>query len=49
MRRKKRTLMAVVVFALMVAVGAWLRHQISIDSCLDDGGRWDYKQGKCEK
>lgn len=35
--------------ALIVTIGLWVKNQIEIDSCLDLGGRWDYKNNECEK
>jgi hypothetical protein len=36
-----------IVGAALIAV-QWLRHQLAIDDCLDDGGRWDYDRNVCE-
>jgi len=27
--------------------GFWLRGQLQIDSCLDNGGKWDYEKKEC--
>ncbi|MBB6562186.1 hypothetical protein HNP48_004895 [Acidovorax soli] len=34
--------------AAVVAGGIWLDCEMSIDSCLDRGGAWDYQQARCE-
>ena len=45
---KKIALIAFPLIVVFVVVGIWLKAQIKIDSCLDDGGRWNYEQEKCE-
>lgn len=47
MSSKKLIIIAVVV-ALLVVGSVWLWQQIQIDRCLDNGGRWNYENGKCE-
>ena len=42
---KKILLIAAVV--AFVLGGWWLRGQLAIDSCLDNGGRWDYEASVC--
>jgi hypothetical protein len=39
---------AVIVVVGLIAVAMWYRRQVSIDSCLDRGGRWDYQSSLCE-
>lgn len=34
--------------AAVVAGGIWLDREMSIDSCLDRGGAWDYQQARCK-
>ena len=37
------------VLLIMLIIGSiWLRTQLQIDSCLDGGGRWNYKNGICD-
>ena len=31
-----------------LAAGWWLRGQLAIDRCLDNGGRWEKRGGYCE-
>lgn len=33
--------------AIAIACGAWLRHRLSLDSCLDRGGAWDGARAVC--
>lgn len=33
---------------LIIALGTWLKRGLSIDSCLDRGGRWNYELSVCE-
>ena len=37
-------------FALLVIVAAaiWFRNFLAVDSCLDNGGRWDYERRECD-
>lgn len=47
----KRVVAYFVLFAAVIAVIAfsfWMTQQLRIDSCLDRGGRWNYKNGNCE-
>lgn len=46
---KKRKALAIL-FWLIVSLGlaAWAERQISIDGCLDRGGRWDGVTAECE-
>jgi hypothetical protein len=43
---------SVVILLLFIIFIAWvivfLGEQVDIDSCLDHGGRWEYKIGECE-
>lgn len=40
------TLAAVII--LLTLGSLWVRQQLKIDSCLDNGGRWNYKDDVCE-
>lgn len=42
----KRTAFALV--TIVVLLGLWLSTQFQIDGCLDQGGAWNYQEGKCE-
>lgn len=33
----------------VIAPGLWLKRQLAIDSCLDEGGRWDYSLLRCDR
>jgi hypothetical protein len=37
-----------IVFVLGVLCGFWISHELTIDGCLDGGGRWDKSAGICE-
>ena len=45
---KPRYLWIALVLILFVAGGFWLKAQLTIDSCLDLGGRWNYENAVCE-
>lgn len=45
--RSKRLLILLIVLALLLLVGWYLRRQLAIDSCLDLGGQWDYSTNEC--
>lgn len=47
MTTRLRLGMALFVAAAFVAGGVWLAREVSIDSCLDRGGAWDYEQSRC--
>lgn len=38
----------VLLAAVVIAVGMWIKREVSIDSCLDRGGRWNYEAAVCE-
>ena len=44
----RRKVVVALVVLLVVLVGLWLYKQLKIDSCLDDGGRWNEQQSACE-
>ena len=45
---KLKILLLLIIVALAIAAGCWLKREFAIDSCLDLGGRWDYKAAICE-
>jgi len=47
MVQKKWVVIALTVLALVV-FGIWGRKHLKTDSCLDQGGRWNYDQSNCE-
>ena len=46
---KKKIAGAAVVLTIFVIVAFYLRTQMRIDSCLDNGGRWNYEKSECER
>ncbi|HMN35651.1 MAG TPA: hypothetical protein PKE36_09660 [Chiayiivirga sp.] len=46
MRRSHRIALLPAI-AVPITGAWWLRKEIAIDSCLDDGGAWHYITGKC--
>lgn len=51
MEQVKRAIAFVTLTALLaafVALLVWVRTQLAIDSCLDQGGRWSYTRDVCE-
>lgn len=38
----------VLLAAALIAAGLWFQRELSIDSCLDRGGRWNYEADVCE-
>lgn len=38
----------VLLAAALIAAGMWVQRELSIDSCLDRGGRWNYEADVCE-
>lgn len=52
-RRRRRVRLVAIMLFLAATLGAvaalpWLRRQLRIDTCLDNGGRWDYAAERCE-
>lgn len=41
-------LIAVIAALAIIGTGLWLGRFLAIDSCLDDGGRWNYDRDECE-
>lgn len=48
MKRKSKVVMVMVVFLLMLSAASWMHTQLSIDGCLDQGGRWNDEISQCE-
>lgn len=44
----KKWIVSAVIACVVVVLIVWGRTQLKIDSCLDNGGRWNYEQGVCE-
>lgn len=38
----------VLLAVVLIAIGIWFKRELSIDSCLDRGGRWNYEVAACE-
>lgn len=41
-------LIALAIAGIAVVLWPWVKAQLSIDSCLDRGGRWNYQAEQCE-
>jgi hypothetical protein len=37
-----------VLAVILITAGLWTGRQLSIDSCLDRGGRWNYEVAACD-
>jgi hypothetical protein len=48
MMKRKKWIAIVLFVAALAVLGIWGRKQLRIDSCLDQGGRWNYDQATCE-
>lgn len=46
--KRKPVIWSVVLVAALIVGGHWLWRTLQIDSCLDNGGRWNYQQLACE-
>jgi hypothetical protein len=47
---RKAKLIAVIVALCVAAMGlAWIKYWLSVDECLDSGGRWDYDAKECDQ
>jgi hypothetical protein len=45
---KKKKISLIITLVLLVIFLFWMKGCISIDKCLDNGGRWNYEKGVCE-
>ena len=45
--RSEKVIPLLLVAALLLFAGYWLKGQLNIDSCLDLGGAWDYEKRQC--
>lgn len=45
--RWRIVLLLVLMAGAGLAAGWWLRERLAIDSCLDAGGRWEYRDSYC--
>ncbi|WP_182915693.1 hypothetical protein [Massilia cavernae] len=45
---KLKILAAFVLPAMLAATALLAYGEVRVDSCLDNGGRWDYKDTRCE-
>jgi hypothetical protein len=46
---KKRIAWIALVVAAILLMAWWGWGQLTIDGCLDSGGRWNYELGECER
>ena len=44
----KRLLKWIIGLTVVGLISWWLYRELRIDSCLDQGGRWNYENSKCE-
>ncbi len=45
----KKSILLIIIIIVLIFLGVRVKRFISIDKCLDNGGRWDYKAQKCIK
>ena len=48
MKNRNRLLVSALALLLLILCGYWLRDFLTIDKCLDNGGRWNYDTDTCE-
>jgi len=46
---RSRMILVAIALAVAAAVAWWVARQLSIDGCLDRGGRWDYERSLCDE
>jgi len=44
----KKKIIVGLIIVFMLAASIWVRNFLAVDSCLDEGGRWNYELGECE-
>ena len=44
----KKTFLLLLTVVSLVAIFMYLKRQVEIDKCLDNGGRWNYEKKVCE-
>jgi hypothetical protein len=47
--KHKKKLIALAATVVLIAIAIYVRKELRIDSCLDNGGRWNYQTSACEK
>jgi hypothetical protein len=45
---KNALFVAGVIAVVAIVAGLWISHELTIDSCLDRGGRWNGELRSCE-
>lgn len=43
----KKSMLFLFLGVIVLGLSIWAYRFLSIDSCLDGGGRWDYDKGEC--
>ena len=46
--KTKKTFLLLLAVVSVVAIFMYLKRQVEIDKCLDNGGRWNYEKKVCE-
>jgi hypothetical protein len=46
--KTKKIIILVLGVICLVGILAYLKRQVDIDKCLDNGGRWNYEDNICE-
>jgi len=49
MRKAMQVAVVLIIFLVVIMVGFWIKRQLSIDSCLDEGGKWNYSLSSCDR
>lgn len=48
MRSPRNIVMTLLALVVLSACALWLRECLSVDACLDHGGRWDHDKNQCQ-
>jgi glucan phosphoethanolaminetransferase (alkaline phosphatase superfamily) len=48
MKRIGAVIVLVLVIAVIILAAFWIKRELAVDSCLDNGGRWNSKVADCE-
>lgn len=48
MKRLRAALLFIIILLLLTLAVRWIRHELAIDRCLDQGGHWNAASALCE-
>ncbi len=46
--KSKKIFILILTVIYLIAIFIYLKREVAIDKCLDNGGRWNYEKNVCE-